>query len=209
MTNPWLDVPAEDYEGHMASPEVGQLQVLNDLCAQFLAEFSPASLAVFGCATGNGFEHIDPAITKRVVGVDINAAFLRLLETRYAAGLPSLGLIEADFSSPSFEMRPVSAIMAALVYEFVDLDRALRKTRASLIPGGTLMVVLQLANSGARKVTPTAYTRLAPLASVMTPIDPDEFTAACERENLLPIRGETIPLRQGKSFFVGLYRREA
>ena len=60
MTNPWLTIPAEDYEAHMASPEVGQLQVLNQLFKMVLEEHRPESLAVLGCSTGNGFEHIDP-----------------------------------------------------------------------------------------------------------------------------------------------------
>jgi hypothetical protein len=29
---------------------------------------------VLGCATGNGFEHIDPLVTRRVVEIDINPA---------------------------------------------------------------------------------------------------------------------------------------
>ena len=31
MKNPWLDIPLDDYEGHMSSADVGQLQTLNKL----------------------------------------------------------------------------------------------------------------------------------------------------------------------------------
>jgi len=72
MTNPWHTIQAEDYEGHMASPDVGQLQVLNKLFKTVLEEQRPVSVAILGCSTGNGFEHIDTAITRRVVGIDIN-----------------------------------------------------------------------------------------------------------------------------------------
>ena len=39
MKNPWLNIPVADYEGHMQSPEVGQLQVLSDLFAAGLFEY--------------------------------------------------------------------------------------------------------------------------------------------------------------------------
>jgi hypothetical protein len=68
MTNPWLSNSAEEYEAHMASAEVGQHQVLSQLFKTVLEEHRPLSLATLGCSTGNGFEHIDPATTRWVVG---------------------------------------------------------------------------------------------------------------------------------------------
>lgn len=85
MENPWLDIPLDDYEGHMSSPAVAQLQALNELFAAVLASLRPKSLVVFGCAAGNGFEHIDPCVTERVVGVDINPAYLQALKERSSA----------------------------------------------------------------------------------------------------------------------------
>ncbi|NTW36622.1 MAG: hypothetical protein HGB17_10920 [Syntrophobacteraceae bacterium] len=58
--NPWLDIPAEDYAGHMGSEAVGQLPVLKGLFADALAAFSPQRLLVLGCGTGNGFDFIAP-----------------------------------------------------------------------------------------------------------------------------------------------------
>ena len=69
MTSPWLGIPLDEYEGHMCRADVGQLQVLNELFRRVLMEFSPKSIAVFGCSGGNGFEHIDPNVTERVVGI--------------------------------------------------------------------------------------------------------------------------------------------
>jgi hypothetical protein len=65
--NPWLTIPLADYEAHMALPQVGQAQLLADLFAAELRERSPSSVAVLGCAGGNGFEHAPAAL--RVVGV--------------------------------------------------------------------------------------------------------------------------------------------
>ena len=78
--NPWLDIPPDDYENHMSSPEVQQLQALNTLFKKVLDTVRPSSLAVIGCTTGNGFEHIDTRVTKRIVGIDINAAGLERFE---------------------------------------------------------------------------------------------------------------------------------
>src|SRR4030042_5806407 len=58
MKNPWLQIPACDYEAHMALPEVAQTQAISKLMASALKEYAPASLAVMGCTTGNGFDHI-------------------------------------------------------------------------------------------------------------------------------------------------------
>jgi len=62
----------------MALPEVAQTQALSKLMASVLKEDTPESLAVIGCTTGSGFEHIDHAHTHRAVGVDVNAAYLAL-----------------------------------------------------------------------------------------------------------------------------------
>ena len=51
MTNPWLTISAEDYEAHMASPEVGQLQLLNQLFKTVLEAHRPSSLAIVGCSS--------------------------------------------------------------------------------------------------------------------------------------------------------------
>jgi hypothetical protein len=64
----------------MALPEVAHAQALSKLMASALKEYSPASLAVIGCTTGNGLENIDPTQTNRIVGVDINAAYLAVLQ---------------------------------------------------------------------------------------------------------------------------------
>jgi len=86
MKNPWLTIPAADYEAHMALPQVAQAQALNALMAAVLTQYAPKSLSVIGCTTGNGFEHIDTTHTRRVVGIDINPDYLAVLK---AHGLPT------------------------------------------------------------------------------------------------------------------------
>jgi len=50
MSNPWLNIPLADYEGHMCSPEVQQLDALSELFGVALGRCLPASVAVLGIA---------------------------------------------------------------------------------------------------------------------------------------------------------------
>ena len=85
MPNPWLSIPLEDYEGHMGSAGVQQLSVLSELFKRALDRCLPESVAVLGIAGGNGLEHIDDAVTKRIVGVDINERYLYKVQRRFGA----------------------------------------------------------------------------------------------------------------------------
>lgn len=209
MANPWLHIPAEDYEAHMVLPEVAQRKPLNELFAAVLAEHVPASLALFGCATGNGLEHVDPARTRRVVAIDINPAYLRILGERFSARLAGLEVTAADFTSASFRIEPVSLIFAALVFEYVDVGKAVRTITRCLAPGGMLVAALQLPSSESAPVTPTPYISLKRLAPIMNLVPPAEFSEACASVGLHSAKMQTIPLPQGKAFFVGHYRKAA
>jgi SAM-dependent methyltransferase len=192
----------------MASPPVGQLQVLNDLFRSALAEFRPPSLAVLGCCTGNGFEHISPAITRRIIGVDINPAYLEILTQRFAPRLPQLELVEGDCASPSFHIPPVSMIFAALVFEYVEVEPALHNIARCLLPGGTLVAALQLPGRDSPPVTPTPYTSLAALTPIMKLVDVVAFSKMCLRYELVQVKTQEVPLKHGKALFVGTYRKK-
>jgi hypothetical protein len=77
MANPWLNIPLADYEGHMGSAQVQQLDALSELFAEALERCRPASIAVLGIAGGNGLDRVDSGITKRIVGIDITRCIWR------------------------------------------------------------------------------------------------------------------------------------
>ena len=208
MVNPWLQIPWSDYEAHMALPEVAQAQALSRLMASSLLEFSPVSLAVVGCATGNGFEHIDPVSTRRVVGIDINPAYLRILEARYSAKIPCLELIEADISAPGFQIEPVSMVFAGLVFEYVNVPCALRNIADCLAVGGSLIAVLQQPSPESAPVTVTRYKSLERLAPIMNLVPPMEFIGMCRSLGLREVMTDTMPLKKGKTFFVAFCRKD-
>ena len=204
--NPWLGIPVADYEGHMGSAKVWQSPMLNQIFADALAEFAPRSLASIGCCTGNGFEHIDPRITHRTVGIDLNPAYLRALERRFAGRLPGLELICADIASDSVESGPFNLVHAALIFEYVRPEDVLPNLRGLLAPGGVLAVVLQLPSHTSKMVSETPYTTLRALESIMQLVDPAVFCELAERCGLAMLRSWEVELKQGKGFHVAYYR---
>ncbi len=208
MKNPWLTIPAEDYEGHMASPDVGQLQVLNRLFKAALEECRPVSVAIFGCSTGNGFEHIDTATTLRVVGVDINPCYLDVARRRFLDSLPMLELLEEDFSSGTFVIHPVSLVFAALVFEYVDVGEAVRNISKSLEAGGVLVAALQLPAPKSAPITKTRFKSLEALATIMNLVSPEELSLVCSENGLREMRQDRVALKQGKELYVGFYRKD-
>lgn len=114
--NPWLAIPEADYVGHMASAEVGQRQALNAIFRQTLARYAPARLLVLGCSTGNGFEHIDPAVTAGVTGIDVN-----VVRSLVPGGALSVVLQAPSASAPAVSRTGYSSLLGLeALFRFVD-----------------------------------------------------------------------------------------
>jgi ubiquinone/menaquinone biosynthesis C-methylase UbiE len=201
--NPWLEIPADDYEGHMT--QVGQLQALDRILAEVLAEVRPARLALPGCTTGNGLEHVDSSVTELVLGVDLNPLYLRTLQRRFGA-LHGLHLVLADLRR--FSVRPASfdLVHAALLLEYVDPAVALPEMARWLRPGGALSVVLQLPSAESAPVSETPYQSLKALALVMRLVASEELERIATGCGLSEERSWRVPLPRGKAFWVGLFR---
>ena len=132
MRNPWLDIPLADYEGHMASPNVGQAQFLSDVFAGALNKYEPRSVAVLGCAGGNGLDRVSNKVTERVVGVDLNPDYVLHARTRFAHRIPLLELFVGDVQKDEFGFVPVELVFAGLLFEYVDADAVLARIRSML-----------------------------------------------------------------------------
>ena len=140
---PWLTISASDYEGHMSSAEVGQLAALGDALGEACARFRPARLLVVGCATGNGFEHVDGRVTRRVVGLDVNLCYLEIARERFGGTCRGLQLVCADASCHEFEPGSFDLIFAGLILEYVRPDHLLERMAAWLAGDGCCCVVIQ------------------------------------------------------------------
>ena len=205
--NPWLEIPAGDYEGHMGSPQVGQLQMLSSLFKRALAETRPESVAVLGCATGNGFEHFDPAVTRYILGVDINPVYLEIARQRYGAIEARLELKCGDLNTDCFDGRQFGLIHAGLVFEHVNAAVVLAHVYQALKPQGRLSVVLQMPNRGLAVVSHTPYKSLEKLAPTMHLFEQDQFSALTCQAGFTQTHVEKITLPSGKEFFFGIYRK--
>lgn len=171
MSNPWLSIPLADYEGHMCSPEVQQLGVLSELFGEALVRCQPASVAVLGIAGGNGLDHVDPRITKRVVGLDLNPLFLEEVRSRYE-GTCNLDLHCVDLAEQRIECEPVQLVHAALVFEHAGVDRCLENALSLVGVGGALSAVLQLPSEADQAVGSSDFPSMLSLKDHFSFVDP-------------------------------------
>src|SRR5581483_8809374 len=143
LGNPWLALPLEDYEDHMTSDPVQQMNALAELFGEALSIRRPESVAVFGVAGGNGLERLDPAVTRRVCAIDINPDYLAAVRTRYP-NVPGLALHCLDLAEEHVRLAPVQLVHAALIFEHAGQGRCLDNAIDLVAPGGALSIVLQM-----------------------------------------------------------------
>ncbi len=209
MRSPWLDVPLADYEGHMSWPGVGQAGMLATEFAQLLDKWTPASAAVIGCAGGNGFDRLDAAVTRRVVGIDINPQYIQELAYRYAATLPGLELYVRDIQDPIERIAPVDFIYAALVLEYVEPGPVLRNFKVLCRPNGVLATVLQLSSHEAESISESPFASLKGLAPAMHLVSPAVLAACAAECGFAPLASRRIALSSGKAFALQVFRLDA
>jgi len=173
--NPWLTIPAADYLGHMGSPVVDQLSVLSTILEVALDQHRPRSLLVIGCATGNGFEHIDPAVTRKVTAVDLNPEYLDHLRRRFPDPAFELTLRCQDAAGCEYADAAFDLVHAGLVLEYLDWRVLLPRLARTLRPGGVLSLVLQLPSPTVPAVTPSPFPSLCRLETLFRFVDPGKL----------------------------------
>jgi len=207
MTNRWLNVPLEEYEGHMNSEEVQQLGVLSELFAEAVAFCRPRSLAVLGVAGGNGFEHIDSKVTKRVVGLDVNLSYLDAVSRRYSSAC-GLELHCVDLAEQVLELEPVQLVHAALVFEHAGVGRCLDNALSLVARGGTLSAVLQLPSEIEQGVSATPFASIQNLKSHFSFVDLTCLRETLEKRGFRLVRETRRSLPAGKAFWMGVFEGE-
>ncbi len=205
MTNPWLNIPLQDYEGHMALPDVGQAELLTNQLEGLLARHQPTSVALVGCAGGNGFVQVAEAGVRRLVGIDINPQYVADAQARFGDKIAGLETLCADIEQPLSGIEPVALIYAALVFEYVDIAKAMLSLRALCVSGGNLATLLQLPKEGAASVSPSPFTSLQDLRSIMRLVPPSHLRAAAAHVGFTLLSEETISLTSGKQFCLQVF----
>lgn len=204
MSNPWLSIPLEDYEGHMGSAGVRQLTALAELFKYALDRCLPESVAVLGVAGGNGLEQIDCTATKRIVGVDINKRYLDEVQRRFGV-LAGLELHCRDLAERGFNLAPVMLVHAALIFEHVGLGLALENALSLVATGGRLSVVLQLPSENEQGVGSTSYTLMQMLKQNFALIDTTEFQRLLSQKGFQLVEQKTRSLPAGKALWLGVF----
>ncbi|HEX7625321.1 MAG TPA: class I SAM-dependent methyltransferase [Anaeromyxobacteraceae bacterium] len=202
--NPWSLVSASEYEAHMGPQGADELAPLSAIFGKVYAARRPRRLAVLGVATGNGLEHVDPAVTRRTVGLDVNLSYLAVTRQRFMRLGASLELLCADLERAQLDADGFDLVHAALVLEYVDFRRALPRLASWLAPGGAVSVVLQLPD-GRPVITPTASLRA--VGEAMRLVPPEELRSRAAEAGLAERVAYVVPLPTGRRLFTALYQR--
>jgi hypothetical protein len=203
--NPWLEIPLADYEGHMSLPAVGQAEMIADQLGALVEKLRPRSVAVIGCAGGNGFDRIGSSV-ERLVGVDINPRYIDQSASRFGGCLPALELYVGDIQSAQPIFQPVELIYAALVFEYVDLAQSMRSLARHCTRGGALATLVQLPHEAKAAVTPSPYSSLQRLVPVMKRVAPDELAAEAADAGFVLEDSNVIASSGGKLFAAQIFR---
>ena len=173
MSNPWLEIPEADYVAHMGSLAVGQRPVLSRLLRETLHSVRPNALLLLGCSTGNGLEHVNPALTSRVVVVDVNPEYLSRLREGFPNPGFELDVRCGDLNDTEFERDAYDMVHAALLFEYVEWPVLLPRIAMALRPGAVLSVVLQVPSTSSAAVTPNVLHECAEVGVAVSVCEPD------------------------------------
>ncbi|MDR1663364.1 MAG: class I SAM-dependent methyltransferase [Clostridiales bacterium] len=129
--NAWGNIKPADYDAHMSHPDVAQTQMLNRIIKEQFElirreKSSDSCAAILGITNGNGLEHAAACGVAKIVGIDINEAFLNECKARYHYLESSLKLFQLDLTaeaSKSIEiLSECDLIIANLVIKHIRLD---------------------------------------------------------------------------------------
>jgi SAM-dependent methyltransferase len=206
MTNPWLQIPLGDYETHMALPAVRQAQLLSAIFGRALDLYAPRSIALLGCAGGNGLEHVVDRAVDRVVAVDINPAYVDHVRTRWGGRIAGLDLVVGNVQKDDLRFPPVDLVFAGLLLEYLDIAVALPRMRSMVRVGGTLVTVLQSASDVTAEITPSPFSSLSALSSIMRLVAPDRLKLLAEQHGFRQIEERAMQAEGGKYLLVQDFR---
>lgn len=199
--NVWTKIPLSDYEEHMSHPEVGQLQLIDSVFREKLKQYYPESVTIWGIAGGNGLQHIDTNLVSEVVGLDINPDYLDSCKKRYADKIKNLKLINLDLNAKDKPVIATDFIWAALVFEYLDVPKALAYASKCLQERGLLSILIQKDN-GKDSVSTSIVESVKLLEPFINCLNEEELTAMGENHDLHLIDSMEYQLPDGKYFVV-------
>ncbi|TXN37756.1 class I SAM-dependent methyltransferase [Flagellimonas hymeniacidonis] len=205
MSNPWLSIPFNEYEDHMRTN--GQLQILNIIFKGTLENYTPKSLALLGCATGNGLEHVDSKVTDQVHAVDINEDYLAMVKKRYGTCIPNLYILKKDLGEDVLAIDPVNLVFAALVLEYVRPEILVPKIADVLQTGGKAVIVLQKSSMDSQTITKTRYSSIRRLGQNLSEVSPQCIDRLFSQQGFVKLAQERRVVNIDKLFIIICYEK--
>jgi SAM-dependent methyltransferase len=205
MPSPWLAVTAADYEEHMGCGGADQLGALAGIFGQIYRSLRPRRLLVPGCGPGTGLEHVDPAVTRRTVGIDVNIQHVAVARQRFRGLGSALELYCAD--ALRARLQPAAdfdLVHVALLFEHVAPEALAREVAGWLAPGGTCAVVLDGPGAGAAAWARSEAMRR--VASERRSVSPGELADLLAAHGLRRAGSWQVPLPARARLLVGLFR---
>lgn len=197
-TNPWNNIPLTDYELHMEHESVGQAKLLNLLTSKYLKKHAPENVLFLGVSGGNGLEHVDIGQVKHVCAIDINNNYLDEAARRYGSKIEQLNLVNDDIGTSNVSYIKADFIWAALIFEYVDIERCFQFVLNNAGQSCRLIVTIQ-SNNGVQTVSKTGVESIRSVASIFEIIDRDDLQAKAAKVGFECISSEENFLPNGKS----------
>lgn len=136
MSNPWEEIPLDDYENHMKLGSVMQLQAMNEMMKGQFDAYPVSSVMILGIAGGNGLEHIKKEKFEKIYGIDINSSYLQEVVRRY----PDLdGILEClciDLIEKTDTLPRADMVIANLLIEYIGYEcfqKAIRQVNPKIV----------------------------------------------------------------------------
>ncbi|ACL67127.1 Methyltransferase type 12 [Anaeromyxobacter dehalogenans 2CP-1] len=202
--NPWTVVPAADHARYLGPEGLDLRSTLDGLFQEAYLSAQPDRLLVVGCATGDGLEHVDPSVTGRVVGLDVNLQYLAIARQRFFHLGPRLELYCTDAETWRAPPGAFDLVHAALVLEYLHPEPLVRRIAGWLADGGACSIVLRLPGGEAPE-PPSQALRLIERAA--RPVPPEELVRLFEHYGLPLRRQRVVQAPGGTSLWAGAFGR--
>lgn len=190
----------------MASPLVGQAQLLGAALQRTVIQFRPRSLAVFGVAGGNGLELVPRSMVRRVVALDFNPDYLALCTRRHAASFDQFEPVLHDLTQGPPAIAPVECIFAGLVLEYICVELFCGYLASLLTTGGSFAALLQLPSATVPEISPSPFSSLTRLEPAFSFVHQTSLDDALSCRGFSRITSERYDLDSGKSFYYASYQ---
>gem|GEM_PF-156872 len=134
--NPWEEISLSDYEKHMALDSVRQLQTMNEMMKVQFEGYPVTTAMVFGIAGGNGLEHVNQEMYKKIYGIDINEEYLAAAKERFSYLKDILECRRIDLTCELDLLPEAELVIANLFIEYVGYEtfkKAILKSKAQYV----------------------------------------------------------------------------